>query len=468
MERTRRLYFRLLGVTALIAVGSFWWQLPGLVGHDGITPASEYVEALRRAPGLGPLDVPTWAWLSSSDALLHLLCALCVIAALALVANRALRPALVLLWSCWLSLVSVCHPWLDFQWDLLLVEVAFVSFFFAPRGWFRPRPAEPTTASRLLLIWVGATLTLESGIVKLVSGDPTWRDLTALTFHWWTQPLPTWTSVWLNELPRWGQQGLCALMFVLELAAPLLAFGPRWARLLSAAGSIALQLGFAVSGNFSYFNLLTAVLAVPLLDDAVFRAPSVPLRQSARLELAGLALFVALTSAAFVQRLTALPKPLGSVLAALRPFGTVNGYGAFAVMTKQRAEITLEGTLDHLTWERYEFPWKPGALERRPRFVAPWQPRLDWQMWFAALGSCDRDPWVLSLQRQLLRDAPEVRALFVRLPFNGARPIALRTRVEDYRFAPLASPGVWWTASEAGPYCPPVRLDANEALVRDE
>jgi lipase maturation factor 1 len=467
MERTRRWYFRLLGVTVLFAVGSFWAQLPGLVGKNGIVSAGEFVEQVRRAPGLSPLQVPTWAWLSSSDAMLQLLCALCFVAALGLLTNRALRPALVVLWSCWLSLVAICHPWLSFQWDLLLVEVAFVSFFFAPPGWFLPRASEPTTAARVLLIWVGATLTLESGLVKLASGDPSWRDLTALTYHWWTQPLPTWTSVVLNELPRWVQQALCAVMFVLEVPMPLMAFGPRRARLISAGASAALQLGLAASGNFSYFNLLTLVLAVPLLDDAVFRGPLVAPRPSTRLQLAGVGLFIALTTAVFAQRLMALPTAVESVLGTLRPFGTVNAYGAFAVMTKHRAEIVLEGTLDHQTWERYEFPSKPGAVERRPAFVAPFQPRLDWQMWFAALATCDQAPWVLSLQRQLLRDSPSVRALFARLPFHGARPVALRTIVFEYRFAPLATPGTWWVATEVGPYCPPVRLDVNEQLTRD-
>jgi hypothetical protein len=177
------------------------------------------------------------------------------------------------------------------------------------------------------------------------------------------------------------------------------------------------------------------------------------------------AAFIGLTSLAFVHRLVALPGWVDRGLALVRPFGTFNAYGAFAVMTKSRAEIIVEATQDGVTWAPYEFPWKPGALERRPQFVAPLQPRLDWQMWFASLSTCQGSPWVLSLQRALLRDVPEVTALFGRLPFAG-RPLAVRTRRFEYRFAPLDTPGVWWVATERGPFCPPLALGPDESLVR--
>jgi hypothetical protein len=470
MRRTRRLFFTLFGLTALIAVGSFWHQLAGLSGSDGIEPAAQYLTQLHADPTLGPLEAPTLLWLSSSDLALNALCALCVAAALALVFNRAHRPALVVLWACWLSLVTVCHPWLDFQWDLLLVEVAFVSFFFAPPGWFRPlEREEPTRAARSMLIWLSATLTLESGLVKLASGDAAWRDLSALTFHWWTQPLPTWSSVLLAQLPLFAQQVLCAAMFVLELLAPVLAFGPRRARLWSAFGSIALQLGLFASGNYSYYNLLALVLAVPLLDDAVFTsaAPATLIRWSrwpswqAPLAVA----FVLLSGFAFLHRLVPLPAALERTLEAVRPFGTFNAYGAFAVMTKQRTELLVEATKDGVTWAPYGFLAKPGPVDRRPGFVAPFQPRLDWQLWFAAFSTCQATPWVRAMERQLLRDSKSVEALFSSVPFEG-RPLAVRTRAAAYRFAPFEQSGVWWTATELGPWCPPVTLGAHDSLVR--
>jgi hypothetical protein len=147
-------------------------------------------------------------------------------------------------------------------------------------------------------------------------------------------------------------------------------------------------------------------------------------------------------------------------------FETINAYGAFAWMTKSRPEILIEGTRDGEEWKLYELPWKPGRVERRPEFVAPWHPRLDWQLWFAALGDCSENPWLLNTQKQLLLGVPEVLALFEVNPFPGTPPQRIRTRRFEYRFAPWSEAGVWWTRTEIGPYCPPLMLDEAGRLVR--
>lgn len=474
MQLTRRLFFALFGLTALVAVGSFWWQLPGLVGRDGIAPAGEYVDALRRAKDVGFFDVPTLAWLSSGDWLLHLLCAVGVASSLALVVGLAPRVASFTLWASWLSLTQVCHPFLDFQWDLLLVETAFFAGFYAPGGLRARWDDEPQPVATFLMAWLACKVTLESGVVKLASGDPSWRDLTALTYHWWTQPLPTWTSVLIAGLPMGVQKALCAMTFVLELPIPLLALGPRRARLVSAAGMMALQAGLYAAGNYSYYNVLTFVLAVPLLDDAALRrlAPSwtmvahpVPLPRLGKVGRVVALAVVALGVGQFFRRSLA-GTWAAPVLATVSRFETVNAYGAFAWMTKTRPEILLEGSDDGVTWRPYELPYKPGRVDRRPVFVAPWQPRLDWQMWFAALGECSENPWVLSLQQRLLQGSPEVLALFADNPFPSAPPKMLRTRVFEYRFAPWSEQGVWWTRTETGPYCPAVALGPDGRLIR--
>jgi hypothetical protein len=472
MQRTRRLYFLLFGLTGAIAVGAFWWQLPGLSGSSGITPAADYLSALHRAPGVGFFEVPTLAWLSSSDWLLHALCAIAFLSSLCLAAYLAPRLAALALWAAWLSLTLICHPWLDFQWDLLLVELAFCSSFFAPPG-LRPGPDAPPPglASRLVLQLLACKLTLESGLVKLASGDSAWRDLTALTWHWWTQPLPTWTSQLAAALPLEVQRVLCALMFVFELPIPLLALGPRAARLISAGGMMALQVGLFAAGNYSYYNLLTFVLAVPLLDDAAlawltgrrWSAPLTPAAPPRAWQLGLVALYAGTSVLAFAPRLT---HERGALFSRLHAFETVNAYGAFAVMTRSRPELLLEGSADGHSWQRYELPWKPGDLTRRPRFVAPWQPRLDWQLWFAALGDCSASPWVLALQHQLLLGTPAVLALFEHNPFPAAPPAYLRTRISEYRFAPWREAGVWWSATETGPFCPPVTLGPERQLIR--
>jgi hypothetical protein len=302
--------------------------------------------------------------------------------------------------------------------------------------------------------------------VKLASGDLAWRELTALSWHWWTQPLPTWTSVIANAWPMPVQKLLCAAMFVLELPIPLLALGPRRARLIAAAGLITMQTGLFLAGNYSFFNLLTAALALPLLDDAALSksSPPVELPRSRGWAWALAGAYLALSVSAFSRRFVAEP-PLHGVLARLEPFHVVNAYGAFAVMTKNRAEIILEGSADGLDWRPYEFPWKPGRLDRRPDFVAPWQPRLDWQMWFASLGTCDRNPWLLSFQRHLLLGTPAPLALLETVPFAARPPRYVRATSWEYRFAPFGTKD-WWTRTLVGPYCPPLTLDDGGRLRR--
>lgn len=460
MRWTRRLFFITFGVTALIAVGSYWWQFEGLSGEHGIAPIVDGMAGLRANPELGFFEVPTLLWFSAASWVPHALCALCCLAALAMVLGFAPRLASLTLWACWLSLVQVGHPFLSFQWDVLLVETAFCASLYAPPG-LRPRwetEPEPLPAFQFVMAVLACKVTLESGIVKLASGDPTWRDLTALTYHWWTQPLPTWTSVWIDALPLEVQKVMCALMFVFELGAPLLIFGPRLMRLTGAFGLMALQVALFAAGNYSFYNLLTFVLALPLLDDRLFtRAPGPGRHAFAPWTWVVAIAFLALSVGQFFAR--ALDS---RVLTTLRRFDTINKYGAFAVMTKSRPEILLEGSDDGITWTAWEFPWKPGALERRPDFVAPWQPRLDWQMWFAALGECGDNPWVLSLQQRLLEGSVPVRALFKDPP---PTPKLLRTRVFEYRFAPRTE-RAWWSRTETGPYCPAVKLGPNGQLQR--
>lgn len=474
MHLTRRLFFVLFGLTALVAVGSFWWQLPGLVGKNGIAPAGEWIDALRRSKDISFWDLPTVVWLSSGDWLLHVLCGVGCASAMAMVVGLAPRAACLALWASWLSLTLVCHPFLDFQWDMLLTESAFFAALYAPAGLRARWEDEPLPVARFLMAWLACKVTLESGLVKLGSGDPSWRDLTALTFHWWTQPLPTWSSHLFAALPIAIQKALCAAVLVLELPIPLLALGPRRLRLTGAVGLMLLQVGLFVAGNYSYYNVLTFALAVPLLDDAalervlpwwLFPARPAPAPSMGPGGVVVAALVVALGVGMFTRR-SLWETPAGPLLAAVSRFETINAYGAFAWMTKSRPEILIEGTRDGGEWKLYELPWKPGRVERRPEFVAPWHPRLDWQLWFAALGDCSENPWLLNTQKQLLLGVPEVLALFEVNPFPDTPPQRIRTRRFEYRFAPWSEAGVWWTRTEIGPYCPPLMLDEAGRLVR--
>jgi lipase maturation factor 1 len=441
---SRQVSVRAFGGVALVAVISYWAQLPGLAGSHGIVPMAELLDSLRAE--LAFVDLPTLLWVSNSDTALHVCCAGAVFAALSLVLGRFFSVAFFSLWAFWLSLVSAGAPFLAFQWDILLLESCLVLCFYAG-------PPAPTLAGRALVAALCCKITLESGLVKLMSGDPHWRDMTALTYHWWSQPLPSWSSVWLATLPLALQKVLCVFVFLFELLVPVLVLGPRRMRLIGAGGLMLLQLGLFVGGNYSYYNALTAVLCLPLLDDAVWRRAALRrLPKGPWWQWAFVGLFALLSVGAFLR----LRNP---VLQLVAPFASINAYGAFAVMTTERDEIVLEATEDGETWRPYALPYKPGALSRRPQFVAPWQPRLDWQLWFASLGDCGNNPWVYRLQQRLLDGQPEVLALFDEVP--SSTPLAVRSMRWAYRFS--SQPGVWWERSNERPYCPAVWRSSRPA-----
>ncbi len=443
--RTRWLYFRLFGLTAAIATGAYWVQLPGL---NAIWPLAGNVRPF--------FDGPSLLALSTDWRLVQALAAASFVSALLVMFDVAVPFALAALFIAWGSLVNVGQPFLSFQWDLLLCEAALLSIPYA----LRPK-AEPQLWQRMFVALVAVKITLESGIVKLSAGDASWwPDLTALTYHYWTQPLPAWTSVFIDRSPVFVHKVSCVAMFVLELGFPLLAFGTRRMRHVSAAGMIALQVGLAVAGNYAYFNLLCAVLCVPLIE----REPPPKERWLPQLGWPAFGLTALLTAVVFLQQFRpGYPEAVQLALYRLQAFNVVHSYGVFRVMTKTRPEIIFEGSDDGVTWKTYELKWKPGRVDRRPTFIAPWQPRLDWQLWFAAMGSCEL--WVQLFLRELLRGTPDVLALLEADPFGGRPPRYLRTTLYQYRFAPPGSSD-WWIRSEVGPYCPPVMLDGQGRLVR--
>lgn len=475
------LFLRLLGVAHVCAFVSFWVQLPGLIGPHGILPAGDFLHAVHGQLGADAfLRLPTLAWLTGTGAGLHALCAAGTLLAILLIVGVAPAACCTLLWAVYLSLVGVGQIFLGFQWDALLLETTLLAILLAPwslrPGW---RPVEPAPLSRALLLWLLLKLMFLSGLVKLMSGDPNWRNLTALAFHFETQPLPTPLAWWTDRLPEWSLRTMCALMFAIELAAPWLLFASRRWRHGAALSLLLLQAVIALTGNYAFFNLLTASLCVLALDDAWW-ARVLPRRihdfattpaSAHRVRLVPRGLLLA--SAIFVIGYTALlalpnfdrdrPPPawFARVQSAVAPFESLNNYGLFAVMTTTRPELVIQGSDDGLDWRSYELPHKPGDPARRPDFVAPHQPRLDWQLWFAALGSAEGNPWVLALCGHLLHGTPEVLALFAHNPFPDKPPRYIRVVRYDYIFATAAEharTGKWWDRTPTDFYIRPVSL----------
>ncbi|MCY3724792.1 MAG: lipase maturation factor family protein [Candidatus Poribacteria bacterium] len=472
---SRWLFLRGLGCIYLIAFLSLWVQIHGLVGSNGILPAAQYLEAVREQIGTeGYYLVPTLFWLNASDVCLNLLCAGGVLLSFVLIAGFVPSFALIGLWTFYLSLVSVGQVFLSFQWDVLLLEAGFLAIFFAPlqlRERFT-RALQPSTAFLWLFRWLLFRLMFASGFVKLAS-DEVWRNLTALNFHYETQPLPTWLGWYVHQLPEAFQKASVIGMFATELVVPFLIFAPRRLRTLGCIGLVGLQVLIILTGNYCFFNLLTIALCLLLIDDATWKGllprrlmPTIrfveqPLHRYGRAGIAIVATLLFLLSGirfgGQLFREIRFPD-----VAWITPFRSVNTYGLFADMTESRPEIIVEGSNDRIEWKTYPFRWKPGDLATAPKWVAPHQPRLDWQMWFAALqGSYQRTPWFLNFMGALLQGKPEVLQLLTEDPFPDKPPRYIRATLYEYRFTDLAtkrSEGTWWHRDWKRIYCPAISL----------
>ena len=476
----RTWFLRALGVIYFIAFLTMRVQVDGLVGQDGILPFAPLLDAVRAH--YGPVErclvFPTLCWLiGGGDGALHFLCGGGMCLSVLLVAGIAPAACLFLLWAFYLSLAVAGQTFLGFQWDILLLETGFLSIFLAPWRWWAWRvPGSPPAAAVFLLRWLLFRLMLMSGVVKLTSGDDAWTGLTALYYHYETQPLPTWIGWYAHQAPHWFQGVSCGFVFVAELAAPFFVFGPRRVRMAGFVVLVALQALIAATGNYCFFNLLTASLCLLLLDDKQWprwmtvRPASGPVRPTRSREWSGgvlgpvAAVYVVFGSLllwnAFFPA-ARWPGPLTALYRRIEPFESLNGYGLFRQMTRERPEIVVEGSEDGEHWQAYGFRWKPGDMNRRPGFVAPYQPRLDWQMWFAALGGYQDDPWFTRFMVKLLQGSPPVLGLLANNPFPQKPPRYIRALLYQYHFTDRdtrARTGDWWRRDYKGLYCPPLSL----------
>ncbi|MBM43774.1 MAG: membrane protein [Phycisphaerae bacterium] len=468
----RRVFLRLLGLVYLSAFLSAGWQLQGLVGSNGIRPVAERLSFIESALGTVPFNqLPTLLWFDAGDSALQAMWILGAIAAFLLVLGLAPMAMLLVCWTSYLSIVNSGDVFFNYQWDALLLETGFLAIFLAPVHWRLNAPGarRPSNAIRLMLLWLLARFMFTSGFVKLQSGDPTWWDCTALSYHYWTQPLPTWVAWYMAGASEWFQKFSCFLMFVIELGLPLLIFGPRVLRFVAFVGLVSLQLLIMATGNYGFFNLLTIVLCVLLLDDAQLlllwprkvrwkiRAGLVRLESTPRRMFnACIVVFVlSLSIPTCWSQLTSRPA-MEDWRGAFAGYRLVNGYGLFRSMTTTRPELRIEASMDGVHWEPYVFTYKPGPLDRRPAFCLPNMPRLDWQLWFDGLYAevLPQQPNIegLMIMPDLLMALADNREPVVELieqaPFADAGgPRYLRWHLDQYRFTTRgqrSSTGDWW------------------------
>jgi predicted DCC family thiol-disulfide oxidoreductase YuxK len=464
------LFLRLFGLIYLVAFVSFGVQAMGLIGSHGILPLSELVDVLGAR--IGPVRfywMPMLFWWNASDVVIKGVCWLGAGLSLLLVFNLLPRVALLLLYVLYLSLLYGGQDFMTYQWDTFLLEAGFLALLMSCAR----------TPGLWLLRWLLFRFLFMSGMVKLLSGDPNWWNLSALSYHFVTQPLPTPLAWYVAHLSLGTLKFLTGATFFVELLLPFLIFCPRRLRFFAAFGILALQTCILLTGNYNWFNLQTMLLCLLLFDDSAVRrilpsgllrllrlpaaaAPRASPPRATRLIVGALAVLIVFCSLVQMElRFGGNPPAVAQTIdSVFEPLHIVSGYGLFAVMTTERDEIVIEGSADGAEWREYQFRYKPGDLSRPPPWNIPHQPRLDWQMWFAALEDPRRLRWFTSFLKALLENQPTVLALMESNPFPDQPPRYVRAQFYDYRFSDSAekASGRWWHRHLLGIYYPEASL----------
>jgi lipase maturation factor 1 len=495
----RWLFLRALGCIYFSAFYSLIFQIRGLIGPQGILPASDYLKAA--AQSLGPVSrvwyVPSLLWLNSGSHMLTALCAIGMLASLLLVLNIWPRATLLTCFACYLSFVAAAQDFSGYQSDGMLLEAGFIALFFAPSG-LRPRfgqASPPQRAALFLLQWEWFRIYFESGAAKILGGDPEWRNFTAMDEYYQNGPLPTWIGWYMQHLPHWFHASATFATLALELVLVWMLFLPRRWRIACFLIVTPWQLVVILTANYTFLNYLVLSLGILLLDDRPLR-PFLPQRwkkffpeetpaandpnsaaqsesqnepqtlrlgfrhQLRTLKTSAAALLltwvVFATTVQLLWMFWPLPFPTEPV-ALVEPFRIANRYGLFGIMTRGRYEIEFQGSDDGKNWAAYPFRYKPQNLNEPPGMYAPYQPRFDWNLWFASLGSWREYPIVPNTEVRLLSNDEDVLALFKSNPFPKNPPHQVRAILYQYWFTSMSEEkkeGLWWRREYRGLYAP--------------
>ena len=479
---TRFLILRLLALVYFVAFLVLVRQFDPLLGSDGLLPAAAFLEHVRGASDSSldaVVSLPTLFWLDCSDRTLHAAAWIGLglsAAALLGVTNAFVQLAL---WAIYLSFLQIGQLFYGYGWETQLLETGFLAVFLCPLRSVGPFPAAaPPVVVIWLFRWLIARIMLGAAAIKL-RGDPCWRDFTCLVHHYETQPIPNPLSWWLHGQPGWFHVAGVAFNHFVELIAPFLVLGPRRVRLFAGLCFVAFQVTLILSGNLSFLNWLTIVPALACFDDRAL-ARLFPRRLRERL-VAGAAqarpstlhrgaawALVVLVAALSVRPVQNLLSPHQAMNRSYDPLHLVNTYGAFGAVGKQRDEVIISGTSDAVPgpdteWREYQFPCKPGDVARRPCVISPYHYRLDWQLWFAAMSSIGREPWLVHLVDKLLQGDRAVKTLLASDPFPDLPPRYIRADLYRYEFTrPGDDSRDWWKRTLASTYLPPVSRDDVE------
>jgi hypothetical protein len=476
---TRFVMLRLLGGVYAVAFLVAAKQILPLIGSHGLLPVNSFLARVQEAlgsPVAGFIRLPSLFWFAHSDAVLQTMAWIGFALACLVVAGYANAIVMAALWALYMSFVHVGQDWYGYGWEIQLLETGFLSIFLCPLldGRSFPKRAPPVVMLWLFR-WLVFRIMVGAALIKL-RGDSCWRDLTALYYHFETQPIPGPLSRWFDFLPHSILKAGVLFNFLAELIAPWFAFYPRVARHIAGMVMVSFQFTLILSGNLSFLNWLTIVPALACFDDsfwsrllpgpltcrataaAVSAQPSLPMRRTTWT----VAAVVVLLS---IQPVANLISPNQIMNTSYDPLELVNTYGAFGTVGRERLNVVFEGTDavvpdDFVVWKAYPYRALPVALDRRPPQIAPYQPRLDWQMWFAAMSTPDQYPWTLHLIWKLLHNEPGALSLFEGNPFPDKPPRYVRAVLYRYQFAPLGnSDGNWWKREQLSLWLPPLSTE---------
>ena len=499
----RWIFLRALGFIYFSAFYSFYFQIKGLVGPDGILPARDYLQAVEGVMhGSRFWYAPTLFWFGTSDRALMIVCWIGLVAGVLLFMNVWPRATLFVCFVCFLSFIAVAQDFASYQSDGMLMEAGLISLFFAPPG-FRPGLGfahAPSRASLFLLRWEWFRIYFQSGVVKLASGDQSWRNLTAMDDYYQNGPLPSWIGWYVQHLPHGFHASVTVLVLVTELLLVWMLFLPRRFRIICFCIVTPMQVSIILTGNYAFLNYIALFLGFLLLDDQVFErwvparirnwiAPPQPAATPSEaiepvwragltrgFSVAGMIvagfflgwMFYASTTQLLWMFFPEVPLPEAPIRT-LEPFRLADRYGLFAVMTHQRYEIEFQGSRDGgKTWIPFPFRYKPQDPAKAPGIYAPYQPRFEWNLWFASLGSWPQYRFVVWTEERLLTKDPDVLELFASDPFAGNPPQRVRAVVYQYWFTDWKTKretGMWWRRELLGEYAPELERDADGKIV---
>jgi hypothetical protein len=473
---TRFVILRLLGAIYAVAFLVAINQIVPLIGENGLLPVGIYLKLVSHAlgsAGAGFVRLPSLFWLWHSDTALLTVAWIGFVISCVLVAGYANAPLLGVLWFLYMSIVHAGQDWYGYGWEIQLTETGFLAIFLCPLVDMRPFPKRaPPFPIIVLFRWLTFRIMLGSGLIKF-RGDKVWRNGTALYYHFETQPLPGPLSRWFHFLPRTALKVGVWFNWLGELVAPWFIFWPRLARHIAGSVIVLFQISIILSGNLSFLNWLTILPALACFDDGFWAKllPRVLVRKAENAAGHAEESRPMLTTSWIIAGTLALLsiQPVINMLSSEQvmntsfdPFDLVNTYGAFGSVGQERLNVVFEGTTGDTTgnkagWKPYIYKGLPVLLDKQPPQVAPYQLRLDWQMWFASMSTADQYPWTYNLVWKLLHNDPGAVSLFADNPFPGKPPRFIRATLYRYKFVPPGNPqGNYWTRERIGDWIPAI------------